>query len=161
MEHNKTVRKEVFSSIDHLSDEQLNQVVHKDQWSIIQVLDHLFLMEKSVAHIISDQLTNGIDKITSDKPIQLTTDRTTKVNAPSFVIPSNEFITLDEMKNKLTASRESLLEVINSADSSLFKKRSYRHPVFGNLSLYQWISFVGLHEKRHLAQINELKTALN
>ncbi len=160
MEQNKNVRRELLSSIGHLSDEQLNQVIEKEHWTIMQVLDHLLLMEKSVTRIISDQLANGEDKTSSEKPITLTTDRSRKISAPSFVIPSNEFIGLDEMKNKLTTSRQSLCNIIDSADTSLFNKRSYPHPVFGNLSLEQWISFVGLHEKRHLAQINELKAAL-
>ena len=160
MENNKTAREEVFQSINGLSDEQLNEVVEKGRWTIMQVLDHLYLMEQSVVHVISDQLANGNTKTTSEKPIQFTTDRTTKVDAPSFVIPSKDFITLDEMKSKLSASREALLKVVNSVDQTLLEQRTYPHPAFGDLSLHQWIPFVGLHEKRHLAQIKELKSKL-
>ena len=160
MANNITVREEVLLSVSSLSDEQLNKVVEKERWTIMQVLDHLFLMEQSVVHVISDQLANGIAKTTSEKPIQFTTDRSTKVDAPSFVIPSKDFITLDEMKTKLFASREALLNVVNSADQKRLEQRTYPHPAFGDLSLNQWIPFVGLHEKRHLAQIIELKTKL-
>ena len=160
MENNITVREEVFLSISGLSDEQLNKVVEKKRWTIMQVLDHLYLMEQSVVHVISDQLANGYTKTTSEKPIQFTTDRSTKVDAPSFVIPSKDFIALAEMKSKLSASREALLNVVNSADQILLEQRTYPHPAFGDLSLNQWIPFVGLHEKRHLAQIIELKTKL-
>lgn len=157
MDENEIIREEVLQSVAGLSDEQLNEQVEEGRWSIMQVLDHLYLMERSVVHVISDQLANGETKSTSEKPIHLTTNRSTKVDAPSFVVPSNDFITLDEMKSKLAQSRNALLKVVNSADQSVLKQRTYLHPAFGELSLDQWIPFVGLHEKRHLAQIEELK----
>ena len=160
MEYNIMVREEVLQSVSGLSEKQLNKVVVKGHWTIMQVLNHLYLMEQSVVHVISNQLENGKTKTTSEKPIQYTTNRSTKVDAPSFVTPSNDFITLDKMKGKLASSRDALLNVVNSADQLLLKQRTYLHPAFGDLSLHQWIPFVGLHEKRHLAQIEELKAKL-
>jgi len=160
MEYNIMVREEVLQSVSALSEEELNKVVKQSDWTIMQVLDHLYLMERSVVHVITDQLANGKTKTTSEKPIQYTTNRSTKVDAPSFVVPTNDFITLDKMKGKLAASREALVNVVNSADPQLLTQRTYTHPAFGELSLHQWIPFVGLHEKRHLAQIEELKRNL-
>jgi len=154
------VREEVLQSVSALSDDELNKVLKLSDWTIMQVLDHLYLMERSVVHVITDQLANGKTKTTSEKPIQYTTNRSTKVDAPSFVVPTNDFITLDKMKGKLAASREALVNVVNSAAPQLLTQRTYTHPAFGELSLHQWIPFVGLHEKRHLAQIEELKAHL-
>lgn len=160
MDYNITVREEVLQSVSGLSEEKLNKVVVNGHWTIMQVLDHLYLMEQSVVHVISNQLANGITETTSEKPIQYTINRSTKFDAPTFVIPSNDFISLDKMKSKLVASREALINVVNSTDQLLLKQRTYPHPAFGELSLHQWIPFVGLHEKRHLAQIEELKAKL-
>lgn len=160
MEDNKKIREAVLRSIENLSDEQLNEQVEAGRWSIMQVLDHLYLMERVIVHTLADQLTNGEDKATVEKPIQFTTNRSTKVTAPSFATPSDDFISLEEMKSKLTKSRENLNNLIASADKTLLAQRSYPHPVFGDLSLTQWIPFIGLHEKRHLAQIEEVKAKL-
>lgn len=160
MEDNKVIREAVLRSIENLSDEQLNEQVEAGRWSIMQVLDHLYLMERAIVHTLSDQLTNGENKATVEKPIQFTTNRSTKVTAPSFATPSVDFISLEEMKSKLTKSRENLNNLIASADKTLLTQRSYPHPVFGDLSLAQWIPFIGLHEKRHLAQIEEVKAKL-
>ena len=157
MDKNKIIREEVLLSVSGLTDEQLNEQVEEGRWSIMQVLDYLYLIEQSVVHVLSVQLASGETKTTNEKPIHLTTNRSTKIDAPSFAVPSNEFITLEEIKNKLSKSRKALLNVVNSADQSLLKQRAYLHPAFGELSLHQWIPFVGLHEKRHLAQIEELK----
>ena len=157
MNDNERIRDEVLASVSNLSDDQLNERQEEGNWSIMQVLDHLYLMEHAIVHAISEQLANGETKTTSEKPIQFTTDRSVKVDAPAFVIPSTEFTSLKNMKIKLSKSRESLNHVINSANTTLFEQRTYPHPVFGELSINQWIPFIGLHEKRHLAQIEELK----
>ncbi|MCM2535939.1 DinB family protein [Neobacillus pocheonensis] len=160
MEENMKVREEVLQSVMGLSDKQLNQQVEVDKWTIMQVLDHLYLMERAIAHTISNLLAKGESKTVSDKPIEFTINRSTKVDAPPIVVPSKDFITLEEMKYKLAQSREAFTQVVNAADETLLEQRVYPHPVFGELSLKQWIPFVGLHEKRHLAQIEELKAKL-
>jgi len=160
MEENMKVREEILQSVGGLSDEKLNERLEDGSWTIMQMLEHLYLMENSIVHTISDQLANGENKTVDDKPIHLTTNRSKKVDAPSFVIPSINFITLEEIQSKLAESRDTLINVIESADPSLFEQRAYPHPSFGDLSLKQWIPFIGLHEKRHLAQIEELKEKL-
>ncbi|NHM30897.1 DinB family protein [Neobacillus terrae] len=160
MEENNKIRQEILISVRGLSDEQLNEQLEEDRWSIMQVLDHLYLMEQVITQSISRELATGKEKVVDPKPIELAVIRSTKIGAPSFVVPSNEFITLEEMKNKLSQSREGLTKLVNDADKSLLKKRAFPHPAFGDLSLKQWIPFVGLHEKRHLAQIEELKGKL-
>ncbi len=160
MGENKQIREDVLKSVNGLSDKQLNKRVEDGSWTIMQVLDHLYLMERTIVHALTDQLANGKNKSVDEKPIQLTTNRSTKVDAPSFVKPSEDFITLEEMKNKLSESRSALTNIVNSTDRALLEQRSYPHPMFGELSLKQWIPFVGLHEKRHLAQIEELKENL-
>ncbi|MEH7095553.1 DinB family protein [Neobacillus vireti] len=157
MEENNQIREEVLQSVSGLSDVQLNTQLQEGRWTIMQVLQHLYLLERAITFAISDQLENGQKKSISDKPIHSAVNRSTKIKAPSIVEPENKFITLVEMKKKLSQSREALTKVVDTADPSLLAQRAYPHPVFGELSLKQWIPLIGLHEKRHLAQIEELK----
>ena len=160
MEENKAIREDILQSVGGYSDERLNEKLDDGGWTIMQILEHLYLMESSIVHTISDQLVNGENKTVEEKPIHLTTNRSRKFDALSFVKPSNNFITLEEIQNKLSESRETLMEVLESTDETLLEQRAYQHPSFGELSLKQWIPFIGLHEKRHLAQIEELKEKL-
>jgi hypothetical protein len=95
-----------------------------------------------------------------EKPIHLTVNHSKKVQAPSFSIPSDQFITLEEMQEKLRQSRQLLMKVAKEATPSDLEQKSFPHPAFGTMSLKQWILFVIYHEKRHLAQIEELKVKL-
>lgn len=157
MNENIKIREELLESVNGLSNDQLNKRPEDGSWSVMQVLDHLYLMERAIAHTISEQLKSNESNPTDEKPIHLSVNRATKVDAPSFAVPSSEYITLEEMKTKLTESRKLLQHVVDTSDDALLSQKSYPHPVFGALSLTQWIPFVGFHEKRHIEQIEEIK----
>lgn len=160
MQVNDEAREALLAEVNGISDENLNQKPDEKSWAIKQVLEHLFLMEGAIVKTIEDQLANGEDVDTESKPIELTVNRDQKVEAPGFATPTDDFATLDEMKLKLAASHKGLLKLVEKADPGKLVRKAFPHPVFGPMSLKQWIPFIGWHEKRHLLQIQEVKEAL-
>lgn len=160
MNENEKIRGELLNAVNGLSDEQLNAQSETGRWSIIQVLDHLYLMERAITKSISDKLKSDESIPAVDKPIELTLSRKMKVQAPPFVTPSESYQTLSEVKEKLSESRKAFVHVVDHAKEIDLEQKSFPHPLFKDLSLKQWILFVGLHEKRHLLQIEELKAKL-
>jgi Protein of unknown function (DUF1569) len=58
---------------------------------------------------------------------------------------------------KLHSSREELETLLASIKSTTdFTIHGFEHPFFGMLSIQQWIDTLSLHERRHLAQIQEM-----
>lgn len=160
MEINDQARKELLAQVEYLTDEVINRQPAEDRWSIKQILQHLYLMEGSVAKTIQIKLAAENQNITIDKPIQLTVDRSNKIEAPDFVTPTLEYSTLHDLKSKLTATHSTLHDVAENATEDQLAVKSYPHPVFGEMSLTQWIPFVGYHEQRHIEQIKEVKQQL-
>ncbi|MBM7692814.1 putative damage-inducible protein DinB [Peribacillus deserti] len=160
METNKRFREELLNSVGTLTDEQINLQIEEGRWTIAQILEHLYLMETSITKAIVEVLGSGESQPAEDKPIHLAVNRAHRVEAPIFVTPSDDYKTLHELTEKLTSSRQLLISIVNTAEEDQLKQKSYPHPVFGRLSLFQWIPFVGYHEKRHLEQIEELKAKL-
>lgn len=160
MEINDQARKELLAQVEYLTDEVINRQPAEDRWSIKQILQHLYLMEGSVAKTIQIKLAAEDQNITIDKPIQLTVDRSNKIEAPDFVTPTLEYSTLHDLKSKLTVSHSTLHNVAENATEDQLAVKSYPHPVFGEMSLTQWIPFVGYHELRHIEQIKEVKQQL-
>lgn len=70
-------------------------------------------------------------------------------------MPSNDFQTIEEIKTALHNARMELLSVYESSDKVTLNNKSLKHPIFGQLPLVQWFSFVGYHEKRHLRQLEK------
>lgn len=92
-------------------------------------------MEMYIANIIADTLANGSIQPVKEKPIHLTVNHLKKVQAPSFSIPSDQFMTLEEMQEKLRQSRQLLMKVSNEAPPSDLEQKSFPHPAFGPISL--------------------------
>ncbi|TWT26075.1 DinB family protein [Planomicrobium sp. CPCC 101110] len=152
-EENARIRKAVLDAVEGKPDSLLNKKPSPDAWSPMQILDHLQLMETTIARNISKQLASEKSEKAIRKPIGLTTSRIVKVDAPQHIVPGEEFISLEEMKNLLAASRTYLNGVYDGASKEILHQKSMLHPVFGKVPLEQWFPFVGLHEKRHLKQL--------
>lgn len=160
LQNNIKVRELIWESVSELSDDQLNKVVEEGKWSIAQVLEHLYLIEKMAVEGIQKALErSGVNPVKLRR-IHLAADRSYKVQAPENLLPSAEFQTLKQLKNKLDTSRESLFKCVDGISIETLDEKSMPHPVYGALTLSQWVSLIGYHEQRHLGQIEEIKELL-
>ena len=160
-EDNAKIREQILKTVEGLPDDLLNTKPAADEWSPIQILDHLQLMETAIAKNISRQLVKEKSEKAVKKPIQLTVSRMVKVDAPGHVVPTAEFVPLSEMKRKLAESRTFLDSVYDGTTAEVLEQKSMPHPVFGKVPLVQWFPFVGLHEKRHLKQLEKTLKKIN
>ncbi len=157
LEINNKAREELLTEVNGITDEDLNRKPAENGWSIKQILEHLYLMEGAITKNIRGQLAHGEVVNAADKPIELSVDRSRKVDAPEFAQPSESFASLEELKQKLEATHKGLAELAGTSDERMLKDKGFPHPVFGQMSLKQWIPFVGYHEKRHTEQVKEVK----
>ncbi|RUT28420.1 DinB family protein [Paenibacillus zeisoli] len=158
--HNQRIRQQIFEFVEDLDNQQLNAHLNPGQWSIAQILDHLYLMERGIAHQVGVTLKQGQAAPTSAKPFHLTLDRTRRIEAPPHMVPTEEPKSLEQLKDQLEQSRASFIRVYEGRSDEQLTQLSFPHPVFGLMDLKQWEEFVGLHEQRHLEQIREIKQAL-
>ncbi|MGE6488626.1 DinB family protein [Paenisporosarcina sp. NPDC076898] len=155
LEDNNDIRKELFQTVEGLTDEQFNQKPANDGWSPKQIFEHLVRMETVIATNIARELKNPDSPKARKKPIGLSTNRLIKVEAPGYTTPTEDYKTKMEMQKELHESRLFLLDVYESSTKTNFKEKSFKHPIFGQVPLIQWFPFVGLHEKRHLKQLKK------
>ena len=152
---NTVIRKELYQSIEELTDEQFNRIPSNGGWSPKQIFEHLVRMETVIATNIAQELKNPDSPKSIKKPIALSTIRLIKVEAPGYTAPTKEYKSKIEMKNALYDSRLFLLDVYESSTKEVLREKSFNHPIFGQVPLIQWFPFVGLHEKRHLKQLKQ------
>ncbi|SHG70127.1 DinB family protein [Ornithinibacillus halophilus] len=160
MELNDNVRNKLWHEVEGLSDELINQKPDEDKWSIRQILEHVYLLEKAFTKLIDRQLQNGEDVYAKDHPIEMTTDRSFKVDAPKFSVPGDEFKTLAELKEDLDNSHENLRKLVESVTSEQLLAKAISDSPFGDMNLKQSIEFVAYHELRHIEQLQEVKEAI-
>jgi hypothetical protein len=63
-------------------------------------------------------------------------------------------------RDSLRSARGSLCELVRSSDGVALSELVIDHPIFGPLDVYQWVIFLGGHQRRHAAQIREAGAAL-
>ncbi|MFD1020810.1 DinB family protein [Thalassobacillus hwangdonensis] len=153
-------RDQIFQFIDGLTDEQAATRPSEEEWSILETLEHLFLIEKSVVKGLNHVMKTGEQATAKSKPIHRTTDRSHKVEAPERLRPAGRFTTLSEAKDALVKSREATLFLVHNKDKATLEKYTMPHPAFGDMTLDQWVEFIGWHELRHLEQMKEVEKAL-
>ncbi|MBX0359297.1 DinB family protein [Halobacillus sp. Nhm2S1] len=154
-------RKELLHFVEEVSDQEASVKPEEDRWSILEVLEHLYLMEQLIVYQINQALKQGDTQQATEKPIHKTTNRDYKVEAPEAVRPKGEFKTLDDAKEGLKKTREATLFLIHNKEEETLQNRVFPHPAFGDMNLEQWVEFIGWHELRHLDQMKEVKTHIH
>jgi hypothetical protein len=146
-------------SADHLRD-----VPSPGRWSVSQVLEHLVLTERSVAHVLkrllADAAARAVPPETDTRPIlaaidtRRITDRSIRTIAPDALRPHGK-LTAAESLAALDTARAELEESARLGSGLALTQVVYPHPYLGPLNAYEWIAFVGGHMARHNEQIQE------
>src|SRR5699024_5392574 len=152
MKVNEEAREALWNSVRDVHHERFNQKPAADEGSIKQILEHLYLMEGAIANNIETQLASGKEEEAKKRTFELRVHRTTKVEAPNEFQPTDDEASILEMEEKLATSHQALQKIANEYSEATLAKKSMPHPAFGNMSLDQWVTFVGYHEDRHTKQ---------
>ncbi|MFG6118801.1 DinB family protein [Thalassobacillus sp. B23F22_16] len=153
-------RQQVIDFTTDLTDEEARKKPDEHTWSILETLEHLYLIEGWVTQQLKESLAAENVQEVKEKPIERTVDRSHKVDAPEPLRPKGQFDSPDEALDSLSKSRDSLMFLLRNYEEDDFRKRAMPHPAFGKMNLLQWVEFVGYHELRHLEQMNEVKKSL-
>jgi hypothetical protein len=140
-----------------------------EAWSVDEILTHLSLVEPGVAKRIAKSVGKakgeGLERETSVASVLGSLDGPPldKLNekqvAPEFVEPK-AVLSKSEALAALARSRESLRHAMGEADGWALETVVAPHPRLGTINMYQWLVFLGAHERRHLAQIERTIAAV-
>ncbi|SDJ50307.1 DinB family protein [Salimicrobium halophilum] len=150
-------RKILNEYIEKVPEEEAGKKPSEDKWSVLEILEHLYLMEGFIVQKIDEVIKNGDVNTAETKPIERTTNRSYKVEAPEALRPKGTFSSLEEAKDGLNKTREATTFLLHNKSEETLQSYSFPHPSFGNMNLEQWVEFIGWHELRHLDQMKEVR----
>jgi hypothetical protein len=168
---------EIFDSIDEtrarlkerlagLNTAQENFRPSSGGWSIAEIVEHLAILEGRLLSMMTVMVNkaekSGLQRSAEDSqfnPVSLEQvfERSCqeKYIAPEAVQPQGGVAITDSLE-RLQQSRASLRASQTRFESTDLTAARYPHPAFGPLDLYQWLVMIGIHEERHLRQIEAL-----
>jgi hypothetical protein len=139
--------KSLFEIIDGLSDEQIRRHIIAGKWSIFENIVHLETYQHTFIGRVRQILEGGNPGF----------DRYTAEADPLFHDQCDKS-TREIMQDLLTTRKEMAAEIVNFPENDLGKTGT--HPVFGTLTLINWLNFFLLHEAHHLFTIFKLAAEL-
>ena len=160
-------RNKLIDAVSVLNETQANFRPTPEKWSATLIIEHLAKTEANLSRLVTKLLRTAEGaNIKSDGKINPPLSfaeiaekvRGERLEAPAFIAPEGATSIADSLK-QLAESRRALLELrarIEAVDGS---NAEYPHPFFGQFNLYQWLAFIGLHERHHLRQIRKLLKA--
>jgi hypothetical protein len=161
-------RARLVGAVENLTDEQLTFRPSPERWTVAELVEHLSITERRLARMLG--MLVG----------QLETEAAREEGSPFAPVTVAEYVERagrekyaapEEIRPKGAPLADSLASLGNSrAAVHALRPRVERldgtrahfpHPAWGPLDLYQWLAFLGLHEQRHLSQIEALKGTMN
>jgi hypothetical protein len=140
-----------------------------ERWSVAEILEHVGGVEERVTRMLAQRVaaarTEGLgpehatDAVVPTVPLDRILDRGAKLVASERSLPH---LGLDwtTARDALRSARGSLRELVQRSDGVALSELVIEHPLFGPLDFYQWVVFVGGHQRRHAAQIRETGAVL-
>jgi hypothetical protein len=149
--------------VSTLADPLLHLQPSSGAWSIEEIIEHVAIVESGLVQLL-ESLLKKAEMSSGNNPAAFSF----KVDLDSAVERSRtvKFVTRDKFKPTGNVPVSESLGKLRDIQTQLLKLRprlevvdparaSFPHWTFGSLNLGQWLAFVGLHEERHLAQIEE------
>jgi hypothetical protein len=167
--HLQACHAELLAAVDAVPVALRERAPAPGRWSVAQIVEHLANTAAAVAMNLGRGLRKlereGLRPATDDAAVLPTIDverlldREQRITAPAAVEPKNGLDYAHALQ-VLTESRNTLLDALRAADGVDVAGIRAPHPALGDLGFHQWMAFVGLHERRHAAQVRATAAAL-
>ena len=157
-------RRELLQAVEEAPEWLREERSREGGWTLSQILEHLSVVESGSGRLMgrmlrevrehaveetsSESVLNSLDRFSLPVPSR-------RVVAPNFTEPV-EGISIEESLQRLKASRERLLQALESVRGLSLSVASAPHPLMGQLDGYGWLLATAQHERRHIFQIRQL-----
>jgi hypothetical protein len=168
VDHLNRQREVLRSAVARVPAHQREQKPAPDRWSVAEVLEHLAIVEMRVAGLLSAAVHQAPEQANAasagaatmaEQQLNRLVDRSTRRQTSEAGTPSGQF-DAQAAWAMLESARQHLLDVLNAARGRDLSEVRRPHPLLGELNGWEWIAFIGGHDARHAAQIDEVGAAL-
>ncbi len=139
---------------DTLQAKQLAQQPAPGKWTVLEVLEHIFIVDKGAARLSkpdAEPTERDLDE-SRNRMMRGMADLNQPFAGGSAIDPKGRFADYAEWRAAFVANRAELLQLGNEKGWNGLCAM-FPHPFFGHLNRAEWVIMVVLHTERHLAQM--------
>jgi uncharacterized damage-inducible protein DinB len=162
----ETTRAGVLEATKGLSPAQWNFKPAPDRWSVAEVAEHIAAAEDFLMGMVNEKVmkaparTEAADvKAIDEEVLKAVPDRTTKVQAPEPLLPTNRYGSAEGSLKHFEESRAKTIGFLKGTND--LREHAVDSPFGKKLDGYEWVLFVAAHSERHTKQIDEVKADPN
>ncbi len=152
------VHEKLLRTVIPLDPQIFSQRPAENEWSVGDIVQHLFLVEERVIKDLEKAATRDPQRVRFVKrllPTSIVSSRWFKVKSPKAVAPTAP-ADKEAAIEALETARQKLKAFCELHDQARFRQMIFRHPFLGDIDGVATISFVSYHEQRHYKQIREV-----
>lgn len=158
MDRLDSIHRRLLDAITPIERERFSERPSQSEWSLAEVVHHLYLVEDRVIKGLEKALSGPPQRIGFLRklvPTSIVATRFPRLKAPKAVTPLNAPQKEQAIEN-FSSARDRLKALCSATGEARLKQTVFKHPFLGNIDGIATISFVGYHEKRHYKQIREV-----
>jgi len=169
VDHLARTRAELLAAAEAVPAADRERRPSPNRWTVAEVLDHLRMTEVGSATLLARRIGRAREAgVGPDLEVGSVLGRLDHADvsqggglrvAPEVVQPTAG-TRFDDALAGLAASRAGLLDVVRLLEDVDATRVMARHAALGEIDAYQWLLFIGQHERRHLRQIEGIRAAL-
>ena len=154
----------LLQHLNSLTDDVLHFKAQADKWSIVEVIEHLFMAEENMLA----QLTDATSAPTLDPQdrsaknyhivIKVMT-RDIPVDVPDESMEPHGRFTLEDLLGRWNDTRKKTRAYIDGIQSEKVDDLVYRHPFAGPLNMAETLRFIDVHFDNHMRHIDRIIAA--
>jgi len=159
----RAIQEDMLNSAARFSEDQRNQAAQDGGWSINQVLDHLYIVEKGILAYLKkktsspEQLEKAtLSHVKNAKMLLLALKSPAKFKAPKILSSPATVVDSNSIEEPWRQTSNETLAFLNDTDTEILSKAVFRHPKVGLLSGVATFQFMKAHIARHQKQFNRL-----
>jgi hypothetical protein len=135
-----------------------NQRLTDNEWSVAEILQHLYLAEERVVADLEKGRAGNPVRVGPLRrliPTVIVSWRLVRVKAPRAVTPTDA-PDKDVVLENYAAVRKRLKGLCTTHGKQKLRRTVFKHPFLGKMNGVAAVSMIGYHELRHYKQIREL-----
>jgi uncharacterized damage-inducible protein DinB len=158
---------EIFGRLKGYDEKTLNQRPDPNAWSVMEVIDHLTIVERSSYQYLLKKMQDkdaaqktGFKEMFRSILLNGYLASNKKFKAPSVTLPAASYLMPAEAEKAWTEARKDISSVWAGLPEELLDRNWFKHPAAGKLNLKQMLSFMKAHVAHHEKQIDRTLKAV-